>query len=111
MDPIPSARLYGAAIAIVSGVYSLVAGGGGMGMSMMAADWIMLVIGVVVVIHGVVLLTPLAANLGGISGPLMILWSLIMLGNQLVGMTGVDGGMIAIAVLMLVSGLIMTLRR
>jgi hypothetical protein len=111
MDAIPTPRLYGAAIAIVSGIYSLLAAGDGMGMSMMAADWVMLVIGVVVLIHGVVLVTPVAANLGGISGPLMIVWGLVMLGNQLLAMMRADGGMIAVASLMLVSGLIMTLRR
>ena len=99
----------------------------------------MAVLGVVVVVHGVVLLTPAADRLGSASGPLMIGYALLMLLNQaLVGATGSmnwgmgggmgmqggggmmgsgmtagmawDLGMVALAVLMLVSGVIMTNR-
>lgn len=109
-------RLYGAAIAIVSGSYSV---GSAVvdAMDMMpTSDSVMLVIGVVVFVHGIVLLTPLAPHLGRFSGPLMVLWALVMIGNQVVAaamsngaMTPMtwDGGMLALAVLMLVSGLIM----
>ncbi|MFC6723033.1 hypothetical protein ACFQE1_01230 [Halobium palmae] len=100
---------------------------------------LMALLGVVVVVHGVVLLTPYASRLGNASGLLMIGYSLVMLLNQaLVGVTGsanwgmgmgsgMDGGMggmgapmtagmgwdlgmVALAVLMLISGIIMTNR-
>lgn len=67
--------------------------------------------------HGIVLLTPLAERLGRASGPLMIVWAAIMIGNQVVATTMPGGamrpttwdvGMVALAVLMLVSGLIMS---
>lgn len=144
MDPgespkgISTTRLYGSAIAIVSGVYSLLAsaGGGMMSGSMMGtttslSGWLMLVLGLVVLVHGVVLLTPAAARIGTASGPLMIGYAVLMLANQAVlgvwsgsrmgsGMEmmgdsmvagmGWDAGMIALAALMLASGLIMTAR-
>ncbi|WP_234944728.1 hypothetical protein [Haladaptatus paucihalophilus] len=103
---------------------------------MSGSAWFMLALGVVVVIHGVVLLTPVATRLGTASGPLMIGYAVLMLLNQGLmltrdpmgsgmdsgmgsGMNGgmasgvatVDGGMVAIAVLMLASGVIMTVRR
>lgn len=129
-------RLYGAAIALVSGLYSLVSATGGAGMMGTNSGWFMLLLGIVVVVHGVVLLTPYADRLGAASGPLMIGYSLLMLLNQaLVGTTGSmnwgmgdgmssgmgggmgsgmttgmgwDLGMVALAVLMLISGVIMT---
>lgn len=148
-------RLYGAAIAITSGVYSLVSAtaGGTMGSDAMMgsggtmgttglgiAGWVMIAIGVVVVVHGVVLLTPAAEQLGGASGPLMIAYSLVMLLLQALGGTGTVGGMgmtggmeggmgsmggmgstatagmgwdlgmVALAALMLFSGIVMTTR-
>jgi hypothetical protein len=90
------------------------------GQPMGEGELIMLGIGMVVLIHGIVLLTPAAARLGEWSGPLMLVWAVIMLGNQLIfgevpgsGMPGMrwDAGMAAIALLMLISGLIMTSRR
>lgn len=79
---------------------------------------IMLVVGVLALLNGIVLLTPAAKRLGRASGPLMILWAAIMLGNQVLAamtssgsMTNTmswDGGMVAIAILMLASGLIMS---
>lgn len=136
-------RPYGAAIAITSGVYSLVSAtaGGTMGTTGLGiAGWVMIAIGVVVVVHGVVLLTPAAERLGGASGPLMIAYSLVMLLLQALGGTGTMGGtgmtggmeggmgsmggmgstatagmgwdlgMVALAVLMLFSGIVMTTR-
>ncbi|WP_254538792.1 hypothetical protein [Halomarina litorea] len=134
-------RQYGAAIAVVSGLYSLVSATGGSGMMGSNSGLLMALLGVVVVVHGVVLLTPSAVRLGNASGPLMIGYSLVMLLNQvLVGVTGsanwgmgsgmgssMDGGMgsmgspmtagmgwdlgmVALAVLMLISGIIMTNR-
>jgi hypothetical protein len=135
-------RQYGAAIALVSGLYSLVSATGGSGMMGTNSGWLMLLLGIVVLVHGVVLLTPYANRLGSASGPLMIGYSLLMLLNQaLVGTTGSmnwglgggmgggmgtgmnggmsstmtagmawDLGMVALAVLMLVSGVIMTNR-
>ena len=132
-------RQYGAAIALVSGLYSLISATGGTGMMGSNSGLLMTVLGIVVVIHGVVLLTPYASRLGNASGPLMIGYSLVMLLNQgLVGTTGSmnwgmgggmgsgmdsgmgsgmtagmgwDLGMVALAVLMLISGIIMTSRR
>jgi len=137
-------RQYGAAIALVSGVYSLVSATGGGGMMATTGGGLMLLLGVVVVVHGVVLLTPYASRLGAASGPLMIGYALLMFLNQaLVGTTGSmnwgmgggmgggmgsgmnggmaggmtstmtggmgwDLGMVALAVLMLLSGVIMT---
>ncbi len=107
-----STRLYGAAIAIVSGMYSLVSAVGSPSDGMPMGASVMLVIGAVVLVHGAVLLTPLAARLGSASGPLMILWAAVMLANQLtVGMMSWDPGMVALAVLMLASGAIMTRTR
>lgn len=114
-------RLYGALIAIVSGAYSVYLSMTGTGMTIGA--WLMAVLGVIVIVHGIVLLLPAAKVLGAYSGPLMILYALLMLGNQLrmelsdEGMNGAmgelagaDPGMVAIAVLMLGSGIIMTAR-
>ena len=116
MNAISTTRLYASSIAIVSGIYSI-ASSGGMAMAgpmMTTGAWIMLVIGIVVLVHGAILLTPAAANLGRLSGPLMIAWASIMLLNAWLlpagGMMDASGGMVAIAVLMLASGLIMTLR-
>lgn len=81
------------------------------------SDSLMLVIGVVVLVHGIALLTPLADRFGRAGGPLMLLWAAIMLGNQalaatssstpMMGEASWDGGMVALATLMLASGLIM----
>jgi hypothetical protein len=145
-----TARAYGAAIALVSGGYSLLSattgmgvrmGMGteaGMGMATTATGWVMALLGIVVIGHGIVLLTPLAARLGNASGPLMIGYSVLMVLNQVLqgtallggvgttsGMTGAsmgdstmggtmtagmgwDAGMVALAVLMFVSGVLMT---
>lgn len=141
MNTTDTIRQYGAAIALVSGVYSLVSATGGRGMMGSNSGLLMALLGVVVVVHGVVLLTPYASRLGNASGPLMIGYSLVMLLNQaLVGFTdspnwgmgmsggmgsgmsggmgstmtagmGWDLGMVALAVLMLISGVIMTNRR
>lgn len=125
-------RLYGAAIAVVSGGYSLWQATGGP--EMVTAAWLMAAIGLVVLVHGVVLLTDVADRLGGLSGPLMIVWAVVMLliqvllelevlesgapdpmgggmGDPMMGAAmGTDVGMVALAVLMLASGLIMTQR-
>ncbi len=90
--------------------------------------WIMAGLGIIVLAHGSILLTPAADRLGRHSGPLMVLWAVVMLLNQALSalvsgwgmsdsgmgggamMTGMgwDAGMVAIAVLMLASGLIMS---
>lgn len=135
-ESVSTASLYAAAIAIVSGGYSVLASSGGLGTS--TGAWLMLLVGLVALVHGVALLTPAAARLGDWSGPLMIAYALVMLLNRAVfpmgtggmgpgamgGGTGfgmMDGylgtmgtaggaGMVALAVLMLASGLIMTVR-
>lgn len=112
-------RLYASTIAIVSGIYSIASAAGGMDATMPMAGSVMLLIGVAVLIHGTVLLTPLAERLGRLSGPLMVLWATVMIGNQIVAaMSGGsmrsmtwDGGMVGLAALMLVSGLIMSRAR
>jgi hypothetical protein len=144
MNTNDTTRQYGAAIALVSGLYSLVSATGGTGMMGSNSGLLMALLGVVVVVHGVVLLTPYVDRLGNASGPLMIGYSLVMLLNQaLIGVTGnanwgmgmgsgmgsgMDGGMtggmgstmtagmgwdlgmVGLAVLMLISGVIMTNR-
>ncbi|WP_232700503.1 hypothetical protein [Halobacterium wangiae] len=137
-------RLYGASVALVSGGYSLyqattgmaTSGTGMMGTGMTGSAWFMAALGVVVLVHGAVLLTPAASSLGRASGPLMVVYAVLMLVNQAWlatawggGMTGggtmndgsmrsgmdaamgADAGMVAIAVLMLASGVIMTQRK
>lgn len=131
---ISTMRLYGSLIALVSGGYSVYQSTTGSAMT--SSAWIMLGIGVVVVVHGVVLLTPAVDRLGRASGPLMIGYAVLMLLNQgfmtmtdpmtggmdsgmgssmdggmAAGAMGVDEGMVAIAVLMFASGVIMTVRR
>jgi hypothetical protein len=117
MNALSDRRLYGAAIAFASGTYSIVSSlseGSGM---MPMSDSAMLIIGVVVVAHGLWLLTPAAERHGAVSGPLMIVWAALMLANQALWamsdsmMGSPDGGMVTLAVLMLVSGVLMTYRR
>lgn len=134
---ISTMRLYGAVIALVSGTYSIYLST--TGLEMTTGAWLMAVLGGIVVVHGIVLVTPAIRILGAYSGPLMLLYSLLMLLNQLrlattatgmdagmgsgmndgmtagtspgmAGMAGADPGMIAIAALMLASGIIMTSR-
>lgn len=108
-------RRYAAAIALVSGTYSTGSSiAGGMG-TMPMNDSVMLIVGIAVIAHGIALLTPLAERIGRASGPLMIVWAAIMLANQLLAamtsdsmMAEWDAGMVALAVLMLASGLIMS---
>ena len=127
---ISATRLYASSIALVSGAYSLLAAGGSLD-ALGIGGVVMLVVGVAVLVHGVILLTPAVELIGRVSGPLMILWSLVMLGNQALlaampgwGMggsmggsmsmaapVGWDPGMVAIALIMLSSGLIMSVRR
>ncbi|MFC6987825.1 hypothetical protein ACFQJD_02060 [Haloplanus sp. GCM10025708] len=143
MNTSDTTRQYGAAIALVSGVYSLLSATTGSGMMSSNSGLLMALLGVIVIVHGVALLTPYSSRLGNASGPLMIGYSLVMLLNQaLVGVTGSmnwemgsgmesgmnggmsggmgssmtagmgwDLGMVALAVLMLLSGVIMTNRR
>lgn len=127
---VSNTRLYGAAIALTSGLYSVWSAS--MAPRMVMSSWLMGLLGVVVFVHGTVLLTNYAEQLGSASGPLMIVYSVVMLLNQALlgtgmmangsgmGMSGEmggstltsgmgwDAGMVVLAVLMLVSGLIMT---
>ncbi|WP_096390436.1 hypothetical protein [Halopenitus persicus] len=144
---VSNTRLYGAAIAVTSGLYSVASATTGSRMGI--GGWIMGLLGVVVIVHGVVLLTDAATRLGGVSGPLMVGYAVVMLllqvlygagllvggggsgmwgsgmtdgmagggmagdgmaGGAGMGMTagmGWDAGMVALALLMLVSGLVM----
>lgn len=117
MSTTTDARLYAATIALVSGIYSVASSIGGGTDMMPMNDAVMLLVGIAVIAHGTALLTPLAERLGRISGPLMIVWAAIMLTNQLVSgasdsmMTSWDGGMVALALLMLASGVIMSRSR
>jgi len=110
-------RLYASAIAAVSGIYSIVSAFADGMEPMSMSGSIMLLVGVAVLAHSVVLLTPAAERLGRASGPLMLMWAAIMLGNQALaafsgqstmGAMPWDGGMVAIGALMLASGLIMS---
>jgi hypothetical protein len=133
---VSNTRRYGALIAFASGFYSLWSAS--MASRMVTSGWLMALLGVVVIVHGTVLLTGYAERLGDASGPLMIGYSLLMLLNQALlaaglladgsgmggGMDGEmggsmggsamtsamgwDAGMVALAVLMLASGVIMT---
>jgi len=129
---VSNTRRYGAAIALASGAYSLWSPSTAAEMTVSA--WLMGLLGLVVIVHGSVLLTEYAARLGTASGPLMIGYSLVMLANQALLSTGImgdgsgmgmdsgmnmggsgmtaamgwDAGMVALALLMLVSGIIMT---
>lgn len=126
---ISNTRLYASAIALVSGVYSLTIGWSRMSDARMISQalgdlglggWIMLGIGLVVLIHGIALLTPLARSLARASGPLMVAWAVVMYldqwlisiasSNSMRPMMEADPGMLAIATLMLVSGVIMIVR-
>jgi len=133
-------RLFASSIAIVSGLYAISSSAVAMMRAPMMTEvsaalgiggWIMLGVGIMVLGHGIILLTPLAGFLARTSGPLMMLWAGIMLVDQALlaalpgwgipgsrmdsGMSssmtsgmGWDAGMVAIAVLMLASGLIMS---
>lgn len=129
---VSNTQLYGAAIAFGSGVYSVWSTStmSSMGIS----GWLMLLVGIIVIVHGAVLLTDYADRLSFASGLLMIAYSIVMLFNQVflgidmmdgskgMGMSGGtgmgsspmtagigwDAGMVILAVLMLVSGLIMS---
>jgi hypothetical protein len=135
-DSSPSTvQLYGSAIAVVSGVFSILSASTASRMGGFA--WFMLIVGVVVLAHGVILLTSLAERLGRASGPLMIGYAVLMLANQALlatrpagsgmgnGMGTSNGmgmgsgmgqamawspGMAAVAAIMLASGVIMTVR-
>lgn len=128
---ISTMRLYGALIAFVSGGYAVAVGTTGTS----AGAMLMWLLGVIVVVHGAILLTDWADRLGDASGPLMLAYAVLMLANQAwmatmrsdgmmgdgmaPGMMGTSGGMgmgwdpgmVALALLMLASGVIMTVRR
>lgn len=123
-------RLYGAAIGVVSGLYSVWSATAAS--RMVGSSWVMAVLGIIVIVHGGILLTAYADRLGSASGPLMIVYSAVMLLNQALLGTGMvddgsamgmsttmggstmtagmgwDAGMVALALLMLASGVIMT---
>jgi len=88
---VSNTRLYGASIAFASGLYSLWSAS--MATRMGTGGWLMLLVGIVVLVHGVVLLTDYADRLGSSSGPLMIGYSVVMLLNQALFGTGLLGGM------------------
>jgi len=115
---VSATRLYGASIAIVSGSYSLWRAS--MGPELTAAAWVMLLVGAVVIAHGFVLVLAEPGRLGSASGPLMMGYAVVMLGVQwgqgagmgggmgaTSGGAGTDPGMVALAVLMFVSGVLM----
>lgn len=117
---ISTMRWYASAIAVVSGGYSLYLSW--TAPEMTTAMWVMLALGLVVTIHGVLLLTPFAANIVTVSGALMMTYAVGMLAIQwwidmgqsdmMMGESmSADPGMIAIAILMLFSGILMERRR
>lgn len=126
---VSNTRLYGAAIAAASGSYSVWSAA--MMSGSMASRWLMGVLGVVVLVHGAVLLTGSAERLGRASGHLMSGYAVVMLliqallaagvlggmnggmsdgmgGSAMTAGMGWDAGMVFLALLMLVSGVIMT---
>lgn len=128
---VSNTRLYGAAIAYASGLYSLWSASEGV---MQTSGLFMAILGVIVLVHGTVLLTAYADRIGSSSGPLMIVYAAVMLLNQALLAAGIigdasgmgvtdsmggstmtagmgwDAGMVTLALLMLVSGIIMTRR-
>lgn len=123
MDAVSPVRLYGGSIAIVSGLYAVILSLTPTQMTMGA--WFMLILGIIVLAHGILLVTPLVNRLETISGPLMLLYAALMLLHQawlgiqsmgtdeMMGMGAMtwDPGMVSLALLMLVSGLVMTAYR
>lgn len=87
---VSNTRLYGAAIAFASGGYSLWSASTATRMG--TGGWLMAALGVVVLVHGTVLLTDAGDRLGDTSGPLMIGYSVLMLLNQTLYGTGMVGG-------------------
>lgn len=130
MNERDTTRWYGSLIAIVSGVYAIGMATWGAGMG--TGDWFSLILGVVVLAHGVALVGRLSSGLDAASGVLMIVYAVLMvlaqgwavtmggrgmsggaMGGQMMGTMGWstmawDPGMTAIAIVMLGSGLIMT---
>lgn len=127
-DMVSNTRAYGAAIAVTSGAYSLWSATGA---PATLGGSLMLAVGLVVLAHGLVLLTPYVDRIAGASGFLMIGYAIVMLaiqglfaagmmraggmrggmsGSSVTSGMGWDAGMVALAVLMLVSGLVMTPR-
>lgn len=107
LDDHSTMRLYAAVIGIVSGTYSLTGPKAMMG----ATPFLAALIGLVALSHGILLLTPYANRLGQYNGPLMVAYAAGMLFTSYAAwmrpMMGVDRGMIALAALMLFSGLLM----
>ncbi|WP_426963986.1 hypothetical protein [Haloparvum alkalitolerans] len=99
---VSNTRLYGAAVGVASGGYSVISAT--TASRMVTAGWLMLVVGAVALVHGIALLTPAADRIGDASGPLMAVYALTMLAIQ-VGLAagfladgsgmggGMDGGM------------------
>ncbi|WP_281196013.1 hypothetical protein [Halorubrum sp. F4] len=88
---VSEARLYGAAIAFASGGYSLASALGATRMT--ATAWLMIGLGVVVVVHGALLLAPAVPLDDPTSGGLMLAYAVVMLANQAALATGITGGM------------------
>ena len=87
---ISNTRLYAAAIAFSSGLYSIWSASTASRMT--SSGLLMGALGAIVIVHGAVLLTAHADRLAGWSGPLMIGYALVMLLNQLLVGTGMVGG-------------------
>lgn len=118
-------RRYASSIAIVSGLYAVWSVGSAMVGSPMMPEGdagvgigttVMGALGVAVLLHGIVLASPAADDIGIWSGPLMIAWGSLMLANQGLSavtpawsMAGIgwDAGMVALAALMMASGIFM----
>lgn len=113
-------RLYASAIAIVSGLHGIYVTT--TGVQMTANAWFMLAVGLLVTMHGLILLTPRAPGPLA-SGVRMIVYGVIMIADPILVATrqGVPGGplsadpiasmgTIAFGVLLLVSGAIMVVR-
>ncbi|WP_218055104.1 hypothetical protein [Haloparvum sedimenti] len=77
---VSNTRLYGAAVGVASGGYSVVSAT--TASRMVTAGWLMLVVGAVALVHGLALLTPAADRIGDASGPLMAVYALTMLAIQ-----------------------------
>jgi hypothetical protein len=122
VDELSQGRIYEGLIALVAGVYALSIGGYAFLANTMfagspstaltpgATAMFSLTIGtgLIIVIHGVLLFTDFDAKFAKYSGPLMILYAFLMILDQAVSpAAGFGAGMIAFALLMVFTGMMM----
>lgn len=124
-DPMPESaiKLYAGSIAVVAGGYTVLSATR-VGADLSTAAWAMILLGAVVLAHGVAMFTQLADRRETAHGPSMVVYAvLLVLSQGWISMGGAgsagdgsdggaaflgwDPGVVALAVLLLVSGIIM----